>query len=83
MQISRMLPVVGFDKEVQVELVHVIQDVVAVCRNQIMVLLNFLLLPTKSNHTHQYKNKYEGLYPNISRETYRMLKSCPPCQKDE
>lgn len=37
------LPVVGLDEEFQIELVHVIHNVVTVPANEIMVLLDFLL----------------------------------------
>lgn len=34
---------IGLDEEMQVELVHVIQDVVAVCSDQVLVVVDFLL----------------------------------------
>lgn len=34
---------VGLDKEMQVKLVHAIQDVVAVCSDQVLVVMDFLL----------------------------------------
>lgn len=41
--VSLYSPVVCLDKEMQVVLIHVIQDVVAVCTNQVVVVLDFLL----------------------------------------
>lgn len=37
------LPFVGLDKELQVELVHVVEDVVAVRSNQVLVVVDLLL----------------------------------------
>lgn len=34
---------IGLDEEMQVKLVHVIQDVVAVCSDQVLVVVDFLL----------------------------------------
>ncbi len=37
------LPFVRLDKEMQVKLVHVVQDVVAVCSDQVVVVVDLLL----------------------------------------
>lgn len=41
-QIS-VVPVIGLDKQLQVSLVNVVQDVMAKGCNQVMVVVNFLL----------------------------------------
>lgn len=56
----------------QVELIHVVQNVVAVRRNQVMIMVNFLLLPNKKKITISINTEtkgYEELYLVVSRET--------------
>lgn len=47
------LPFIGFDEEMQVELVHVVEDVVAVRSDQILVIVDLLLWLTKTHTNSQ------------------------------